>query len=89
MPSSEAMSTAVLVLSSCWRKLASSLWARWPVSWARTPISSLGVSDWMMAPVLTKIWPPLATKALNSSLGTRKVRIFDDRMPATLKIGLR
>lgn len=59
----------------------------WPISCARTPMISFGVSDCINAPTLTKMRRPSMTKALNCLFGTRYIVSPLPPMPATRRIG--
>jgi hypothetical protein len=86
-PASMPMTDSALAfVSSCRRRARCPPWM-WPVSWARTPMISFGVSESMRAPTLTKIfWPP-ATKALKVRSLTRTICVALALMPAARKIG--
>ncbi len=86
-PAMVASSRAAVVLAIACFMAATSLWAIWPVSCARTPISSFGVSDWMMVPTLTNSRCSVVTKALKVWL--LMSRIFGICSPAAWTIGRR
>ena len=60
----------------------------WPVSWAMTPITSLGVLACIRVPVLMKTLRPSTTKALKLSWRMMRMAMFCEPRPAALKIGI-
>ena len=72
-PASMPITDSAFALVICWRRRARWPPAIWPVSWASTPMISFGVSASMSAPTLTKIFCPLATKALKERSLTRTI----------------
>ncbi len=59
----------------------------WPVSWAITPITSLGVLACIKVPVLMNTLRPSTTKALKLSWLMMRMATFCEASPAALKIG--
>ena len=59
----------------------------WPVSWAITPITSLGVLAWVSVPVLMNTLRPSTTKALKLSCRMTRMEMFCEASPAALKMG--
>ena len=60
----------------------------WPVSWAMTPITSLGVLACISVPVFMNTLRPSTTKALKLSCRTMRMVMFCEPRPAALKIGI-
>ena len=58
-----------------------------PVSWAMTPITSLGVLACTSVPELMNTLRPSTTKALKLSWRTMRMEMFCEPSPAALKIG--
>ena len=82
------MSSSALVWSRAMRVLSAAMCppVMCPVSWAMTPITSLGVLACNRVPVLMKTLRPSITNALKLSCFTMRMVMCEPR-PAALKIG--